>query len=408
MNIKIIPFSVKLISHTDNMIPVWVKSRDQFLSIEGDKVFDSTKNEYHLISDFKRDLIKMDISISYFDHITLEVTSSLLTRDLFYSFYGIIDGEWAKTHRLGNPTELTASDDIYDSDIDDKFYSIYQSWIDKFESGEETNFDTCRDYRPLTFSTTWMMTLCTKNLIKILSKIKQYLPESYSSKIISEFSKIPTIKDFLINIDRYTREDARIPTLLSNVNSPILDTEIGSILYSQFIRHEGMRVSGILEFANEVLSGKKRSSNDLIHIKVESTEARLKEILKLRTSWFAMTDNIHSKNTWGYFLENILTGDLEKDKPYLYYFDSEGNLDKSKITQFSIDDNLRIRKEGKSKLAYLPDAIALESRDLVIERIEKFGNSKLNQDYLQMFDKGYIKDNPTNPLRLQWESTKEK
>ena len=179
--------------------------------------------------------------------------------------------------------------------------------------------------------------------------------------------------------------------------------EIGSVLFSQLIRHEGVYVTGYADFMKRVFENPGEvwncSATFPVSIRFVSEE-RLMQIMKVRTSWFAVTDRWDDPNSWSAILKKYITGNLSRDKKYLHYFGDRGQFDPSTISQYSIDDNLRLHKGYK---AYLPDAFALESRDLVLERIRRFGDTPLLQDYLQMFDYGYVQDNPSNPLRRKWE-----
>ena len=49
------------------------------------------------------------------------------------------------------------------------------------------------------------------------------------------------------------------------------------------------------------------------------------------------------------------------------------------------------------------EKIREQTRKIVEQRIERYGTNPLMEDYLQIFDKGYVKDNPENPKRVKWE-----
>ena len=113
-----------------------------------------------------------------------------------------------------------------------------------------------------------------------------------------------------------------------------------------------------------------------------------------------MTDNWDSPNSWGVFLKDYITGNLQADTPYLKYFKPNGEFDPSSVLSYANETSIRVRKGNKTQL---PDAFVLQDKEILMERICRVGINPLLNDYLQMFASGYVIDNPKNSERLRWE-----
>lgn len=392
-------FSVKILSETRkwDMTDIFVKSRPQLLKMDGTDVYDNLGNVTSIF-DYNKKLIDFDLSLSYFPVYNLEVESSILFRDYFYSFNTL--GRWAFTHRNGMPEELYSSSEVYNED-EEGIYKEFKEKIKEWESGE-IDFDTARGYMPLSLSTRWHISISAKMLMRVLGQLHSEIGNCDTFRIIwTEFATL--FPEFIHLVGKYD-----YPNITEGYFPPTITKRIGFNLYAQLIRHEDVYVTGIGSFLDDYLKIFKinsptpsRTCNAPINVSISVPEKRWRDIIKTRTAWFSMTDNWGDENSWSIFLKDYITGDLQKDKPYLKYFDDNGNFDGSSISSYSIDDNLRVRS---GKTPYFPDAFALESRKIVLDRIASRGDNPLFQDYLQIFDKGYVRDNPENELRVKWES----
>lgn len=388
-------FKVRVLSQTNpnDMVDIFVKSRPSLLHKEGDYIVDNL-GEPFTIEEYKEKLVDFDLSLSYFETYNLEIESSILIRDFFYSFNS--KARWAFTHRNGMPETLYSSSECY-NEKEQKMYENFESKIKEWKDGE-IDFDTARQEMPLSLSTMWHIQLSAKEIVRILGYLHYYIGETQMFHVIwTEFSKI--IPRWIHLLRKYDHD-----SYTEGYSEPIITRKIGFNLYAQLIRHEDVYVSGIGEFLKQYNSTKfnpaNRKCKSLINVAISVSEQRWRQIIKTRTAWFSMTDNWGDRNSWSIFLKDYITGDLHNDIPYLKYFDESGEFDDSSIRAYAIDDNLRVRK---GKTPYFPDAFALESRDIILERIKARGDNPLFQDYLQIFDKGFINDNPENPLRKKWE-----
>ena len=386
-------FSVKVLSRTNSydMIDIFVKSRPSLLHTEGYHIIDNLGNS-STFQEYKERLIDFDLSLSYFETYNLEIESSILIRDFFYSFNS--KARWAFTHRNGMPETLYSSSECY-NEKEQEMYENFEEKIKEWEGGE-IDFDTARQEMPLSLSTMWHIQLSAKEIVRILGFLHYYTGESQMFHIIwTEFSRI--IPRWIHLLKKYDYD-----SYTEGYCEPKIHKSIGFNLYAQLIRHEDVYVSGIGKFLRDYTTHflpSRRKCKSQISVSISVSDERWRQIIKTRTAWFSMTDNWGDPNSWSTFLQDYITGDLKEDKRYLKYFDDMGRFDDSSIRSYSIDDNLRVRK---GKTPYFPDAFALESRDIVLQRIESRGDNPLFQDYLQIFDHGYIHDNPDNPLRRKW------
>ena len=388
-------FSVKVLSSTDekDMVKVFQLSRPQLLHYQDGWITDSEGNILGSDLSYLKKLIDFDLSLSYFPVYNLSIESSILIRDFFYSFNTL--GRWAFTHRNGMPKLLYSSSEVYDQD-EEETYNIFRSKIDEYKS-DEIDFDTARGYMPLSLSTQWSISISMKELIRILGYLHSYIGECETFHIIwlGFMRGIPSFSRWSHLIAKYDYDSFTDYSL-----NLITHKDIGFNLYAQLIRHEGVYASGIGEFLIDYLDTRANNiCSSPIKVDVYASPKRWREVLKVRTAWFSMTDNWGDPNSWSIFLKDVLTGDLDTDKPYIKYFNDLGRFDDSSIKSYSIDDNLRVRR---GKTPYFPDAFALQSRKIIEDRIKARGDNPLFQDYLQIFDK-YCTDDPDNELRKKWE-----
>lgn len=412
MKIDTKDMSVEVISCTSNLdiVKAWVASRSQFLSIDDGRVYDKTSDTYTDVDKYAEKLIKMDLGFNYFANITLRINASILFREYMYSFSDY-RGKWAETARYSNPNELNLSSEavaLFDEICNvDRVVENYVEAVEKYESGLNKQFDNTRELMPIFTQRMFQISLPVKLLIRILGHFKYLasmapgLNEMWK-KIWLAFAKVPELEHWLPLIRKYSVKDLEM-SLTTAMGEPT--TEVGFVLYSQLIRHEGIQVKGFDNFLVNLGYDSFKPTGDCrqtLKIAIDDPCQRMVDILRLRTSWFAVTDgDWNSTNTWGALLKKFLNGDLDHDKKYLKYFD-KNTLEflPSSVDSYSLDDDLRLHKGYD---AYFPDAFSLQSRKIVEQRIERYGMNPLMKDYLQMFDEGYVKDNPKNPKRVKWE-----
>jgi len=411
---------IETVNHTSDLeiLKSWIKSRDQFLEIIYDddgvtptSVHNKKTEEIFPIGEYVAELMEMDLGFNYFCNITLDMTTSVALRDFIY-MHQEYKGKWAKTNRYETKKEFIASAEAVDPKKDAQAFETYIKVTHDYENGLEPNFDRARETMPLSFQVNYQISLPVKQFVKILASIYINLPWMWSSIYVACYNNLqlrPWLKFIgkYLNVEEVTKyrigKANKVYTLKQFRALYTRKLRVGSVLYSQMIRHENMMTAGYIEHLqslrkNKVIPNCAAEFDCYISI----SESRLTEILKIRTGWWAVFDDWNSNNTWACFLRQFIPegADLEEYKKYLMFFDSKGNFHPELITRTGIDDGLRLHKGYN---AYFPDALALECRDLVIQRINRYGNNPVLGLYLQMFDKGYVRDNPNNIHRQKWE-----
>lgn len=411
------PLSVRVLSITPKreVVRTWVDSRPWFLSFvtrdEVEHVYDNTNHTFTPVDEYFDKLLKQDMAYMYFSNVTLEIHGSILLRDFFYQFN--FEGKWAKTNRYVVPEEFSSSSEIPMDSYEESLYEEYLSATDRFNRGEITDLDKLRTKMPLSFRTSWQMSMTVKYLVRILGyMIRNLGVNQFTTEVWSAFASCPELEPYLSLIGKYhLYDDPLLPSV--NAEERMSDERycnltwsdrIGCTLFSHVIRHEGVKVGGFTAFVKSYISNDPtidRTVNATFPVSFTVDKKRWKEILKIRTAWFALVRDFSDCNNWGWILKDYLNGDLEHDKKYLKYFDDKGNFLPEQVHSYSMDEDLKVRKGSRGQL---PDAFALESRKILMERVEDQGMNPLLSDYLQMFDNGYVKDNPENTLRKRWES----
>lgn len=409
---------VRVVSCTSDfdIVKAWVASRSQFLSIvdiDGEPhVRDCTSSVLTSVNDYARNLIKMDLGFNYFAHITLRIKSSILLREFFYSFPEY-RGKWAETARYSNPDVLDISSEAADLfDNEELARREYIQAVSDYENHKTDQFDKTREKMPLSTQRMFQISLPIKMLMRILGQLHYICQKSSNPRLIGmwrkvwlAFSEVKELQNWLPLIGKYSGYDKEMSLELKEEGQ----FKVGMVLYSQLIRHEGIKVSGFENFLldKNLSSMENPNCKATLPIHIDDPNDRMIEIVRLRTSWFAVTDgdwgSEDASNTWGCILKKYIKGDFNKNKKYLKYFkkvDDTYVFDPDSVEEYSLDDDLRLHKGYN---AYFPDAFALESRKIVEDRIKRYGMNPLMKCYLIMFDCGYVKDNPDNPKRKKWE-----
>ena len=414
--VEVKPLTIKVIDCDNGIVPIintWVNSRPELLSftIRSDDyiVTDKTTNEEYNIYEYFKKLLKQDSSFMYFSCVTLEVRGSLFLREYLYSFNYL--GKWAKTNREKLPSNPCASSEAY-SKQDDKLFKLYNEKYSKFVSGEIKDSDEAKSYLPLSTQTVFQMKLSIKELMRIIGYafnrfgVCNFTKELWSAIVDSDFY----FNDFLPLVGKYANYvDPQFPQEIKENHEKMYDEAFGYIqyfntigytLYSHLIRHEGLKVDGYISFMKQYLEGKsERNSRATFPIRVVTFKERWEEIIRIRTAWFALVRDFKDKNNWGWILKDFITGDLDKDMKYLKYF-KDGKFDENSIRDYSVDEDLKTRKNNRYQL---PNAFALESKAILEQRISEQGMNPLFKDYLEIFNRGYVMDNPNNELRRRYE-----
>jgi len=423
---------VEITSLSDSMdiLKSWVDSRSKFLEIRelapymGMSQYDIYNHETKEVVDsdinhYLKDVMKMDLAFNYFQNAIFKMTTSVFIREFFYTF-NEVKAKWATTQRYSTQKEMIASSEaVLDKAKVDKAFKEFEEYTDKYNKGEITQFDHVREKMPLAYQVNYQFSCPVKQFIKMCSSLLSTVGESsviwrefYAS--LYEAFNTPELKYWLDNLSKYlgtdectkytlTRNDCYSEDIIKSFNH----VTVGPVLYSQLIRHEGLTVLGYPEFMKRYISD--NSVYNCSHefpIVFHASKSRILQIIRTRTEWFAVYDDWNSHNTWAAILREFIPegADVDSYKRYLKVFNDKGEYDVTLAGVHDVDDSLRLHK---GYTAYLPNALVLEDRSIVEERIKRYGHNPVTDMYLQMFDKGYVKDNPNNPYRIKWNNLKE-
>lgn len=402
-----------------DILKTWVDSRPAFLRMNKRKVWNIKTGEKWNLDEYYNQVMEGDLAFNYFQTATFKMSTSVMIRDFFY-MHQEYKGKWATTQRFDVQKDMVCSTELDQGDLTVKTFEIFKAMTDRYNEKHDIPFDKVREKMPLAYQVHWQCSMPIKQFIKILAHLllivgpqckmwKEIWAECYSSDILRPW--LSKITKYMNCEETYRYSIERLPMLYETKTMAQKEYQdigqIGSVLFSQLIRHEDTWVAGYPEFMKRVLSMTIESEKlpDCcleFDARLKQSPIRRQEMLKVRTSWFACTDDWSSNNTWAAILRRYIPdGSKLKDmKKYFKCFDANGNFDVKELGKFDFDDSLRLYKGYN---AGFPNAFQLESRDIVLQRIKKNGDNPLLQLFLQFFDDGYVKDNPENPYRKQWE-----
>lgn len=386
-------------------IKTWTRGRKKFLKTIGNFVYDNTQHKFIPMSKYAKQLSDMDLAYEYFDVCVFDMSTSILIREFFYTF-NEYKAKWATTQRYSTEKCFTLSNEAFLINPLKQIEAIYNfmELTEKFNKGELSKFDGVREHMPLSFKVNYQFCMSKKQFVKCLAVLAKLVgvDSPLFREVYMATYKNKCLRDKLNHIDKYCNELDEF-TKYDLKETDEKDITCGMVLYSQLIRHEGVTCKGYWNFIRSYCHSSDYSDcSSEFPIKIDWSESRRAEIIRIRTSWFAVTDDWYSNNTWACLLRKYITEenpDIDNYKWMFSWFSKDGEF-VNNLGVHGLDDNFRLHKGYK---AYFPNAFILESRDLVEQRIKREGVNPLLRMYLQMFDKGYIKDNPNNPYRIKWE-----
>lgn len=405
-----------------DILKTWVDSRSKFLEIklENDRniIYNHETNEVvdNDLQHYLKDVMKMDLAFNYFQNAIFKLKTSVLLRDFFYTF-NEVKGKWATTQRYSTQKTMVASSEAaYDKKKTDKAFEEFIDFTNKYNNGEIEQFDHVRERMPLAYQVDYQFSCPIKQFIKMCSALlvivgetspiwREFYPALYANEVL---------RPWLDNIAKYTNTDECHK--YSKVDNDMFDDDlivehfhhvtVGPVLYSQLIRHEGVTAIGYPEFMKKFMTDDKvYNCCAPFDLSFYCSKSRLLQIIRTRTEWFAVYDDWNSCNTWAAILKNFIPegADIDEYKKYFKVFNDKGEYDVSLAGVHDVDDSLRLHKGYN---AYLPNALVLEDKSIVEERIRRYGHNPVTDMYLQMFEKGYVKDNPDNVYRKKWNEIK--
>lgn len=415
MSYKVSPLEIKVdINDKYSVLHTYVRSKSMLISEVGPFVHDKSSSQgKHWIpkSKYQDKIIHDDLAHNYFEFAIFKFKSSILLRDFFYTFTET-KAKWATTQRFSKLDNVVVSSEAVHIKDNDIAFAEYEDAIKKFHSGEIKIFNKAREMMPLSHQVEWQIGMPMKQFIRCLAVLLHNLGQNdpmwkevyvtcYKNKVIRPWLDLLPKYMHVNEINEYTYID---PLPYNKKDAIVINP--GMILYSHLIRHEDTRCIGFMDFMKDIVKGNFEgvpNCNQSFKCTIVTSPIRWRATIRTRTAWFAITDDWNSNNSWSLILKKYIKEKHPKIEDYKWmfaFFDENGNFDNSAEVD-SVEDGLRLHKGYNNDF---PNAFTLQSRDIVLQRIAKFGNNPLMEMYLQVFDHGYIKDNPHNEYRLRWES----
>lgn len=379
---------LKLINkNTDNIRDVWKISRPMLSDNEI-----PNRNE----------LISMNLPVSSFETYTIEVTSTILFRDLMLTFRPLI-AAWAQSLRI---KKFEYGELSLDEDSESQEASLYlNTCINRVKSGEIQDY--VKEDLPWSTETTYVISLDFRTFQNIVFTLLEHQVKGcYKWYDFFKSSTGLTDKDFakLNKADLYrlvslTKEEKELPYGDSGGYMHALKANVLPNLMAQFIRMQTHTVKNglwnlVLEHGVEAIECK-RMSDTPVDVIAYLDDDSFKRIVSIRTCSFAQMDK-ESKGSWSSVLKPI----VEKMSPQEFMMQLPCKGDKTKC---------RIQKDMEIKLSHkdenLPCAILLDNPYLIDNRINKFkSDSEVMKKWVSI--KPLIKIDVNNKDNLEYHSDK--
>ena len=356
---------------------LWLKSREAIIEYDGDDIIVGGQRDD--LDAYTSKILKMNLQYNNFPFFIFEIQGSLLSRDVFFNCTEI--SQWATSTRFFHSLSNEINYDAFSISSEYKGKSEDQMLTFLKLMKSESNPDKARLEMPYSLSTRYWIGLNLKTLVSFLGLLKIKLPffyETYGKLILDQ---VPEVEELIPNfVDdiywKYFNPDNSPKDSKSIVNDYIhLHTNMGMILYSQFLRQSSATTSGLYSYLSDdsekIPVGKTR-----IPIYHTSHLKRFMRTVSNRTCAFSMSDD-KSENSWYHILEPYLKDmDLEEFKSILPCKYDKNQL---KFCKFREDIKFRNNKFEKN----LPCPMLACNVGIAEERY-KNSDTSLNKLYLEL------------------------
>lgn len=349
-------------------------------------------------SDFDLDLYgSMDIGFNSLCTLTFEITSSIIFRDLLLTIRPI--AAWARSSRatpfkrehmeISAEFKGLASEDGIDEAIA------------RVEAGEPQ--DTARESLPMTMSTKFTVSMDFRTvcgLVKMLKEVDADLYNIYGKKFVTAIKDIPGFKKNRVPSfsDKYLPNTQELKRMsgLDLLHDFVSGAYIMKMAFmSQFIRNTHASIKSGLWLVCKKEGYMNLSSmmqGDRVPVYFYMNSGAYDGLMCMRSHWFADW----SEDMWGSMVGDYIEG-MTVEEFWKWIPSGDGKKD-----PYEHDMLHRIKCEDPN----LPCPIALENPLLIHERVKLFGMNPVVAKYMELFIEGFVKDNPDNKLRKQYEFNK--
>lgn len=309
-------------------------------------------NELVNLYEYKKRIDKMNLQYNNLDTLIYEITGSCLFRDILFNINKI--AQWAQSNRF--LFSILNEDARYDEDnyaVSAEYEGIPE-WENQFLSymmaiSNDDVVDHNRLEMPYSISSTFWIGINKKTLLDLLSFLKNYSPffyEVYGVQFNIPESVIPIEPSSAIS-QYVLKSPEKFEEMSVNIQgTQIVNSKMGLILYSQFIRQADTRVAGLYneiihenadEFKHKVFKG-----GTIINIHYVADITKAMSTVRTRLCAFAMSSG-DDPCSWSYFINNFLP---EKLSPEVFKSMLPCKFDGCKLIDCKFKDDVKFRNEG--------------------------------------------------------------
>lgn len=343
------------------------------------------------------EFVKMNMPISQFKRYVLHIESSILFRDLMFTFRPIV--AWARSNRTSPYTrggKRLAIDEI--SYIDkSKFRSAkdkLETVFDLVDKGEQQDF--INNKMPMFVSTEYCMDIDLRQLINIVYTFESHCHkyfEIFYGALSREITQFPNLYESAFKVDLFnkvsiTDEEKNYGEVHEQIGGMhMIKVRIAHNLQGQFIRqHSSIIKNGLWNLASEDLSNLIDKTGEMeIDVICYLLHEQLFNLSSTRSCWFAKMDH-EDNNSWSYVLKDYIK--KLDPKQFLQQLPCQGKCDRCKI-------KADMMPKIYHKEINPPCPIFLENPYIIDQRVEQYNSdSEIMKKWMEC--KKYIRFNPNN------------
>ena len=384
---------------------LWLKSRQWIITdLEGNKFMvdlcptsdwelripDKFKvgNEEVTKESYSSRINNMNLQYNNFETYVYEIQGSCLFRDILFNINRI--STWAQSNRFLFSIldeESTVDEDSYAVSSE---YEGIKEWEDQFDNYMDAILadkvvDHNRIEMPYSISSTFWIGVNKKTILDFLSFLRKYAPffyEVYGRQFGFTDSEIPIEPS--AGITQYVLKDPDefIESKFENQGTQIINTKMGLILYSQFIRQADTRCVGLF---NEIMHGnpdefihKVFKGGTILKVHYVADIDKVMSTVRTRLCAFAMSSG-NDPCSWSYFINKFLPSGLTPSE-FIKYLPCK--FDGHKLTECKFLDDVKFRNEGLER-SNCPCPIYSGSIDDAVTKNQRDRN-KISDYYLKL------------------------
>lgn len=302
---------------------------------------------------------KMNLQYNNMETCVFEIEGSCLFRDFLFNINKI--GQWAQSNRflfsiLDETERLNPANYKVSSE-----YAGIGEWEAQFEKymeliKSESVVDFNRLEMPYSISSTFWISVNKKTFLDILSFMKYRVPflyEVYGKMLLDsvDLSESDIPKSPSVALTQYILKDMDnfIESNISVNGTHIVNSKMGLVLYSQFIRQADTKISGLYnelihsdpdKFKHKVFKG-----GTVLNIQYVADIDKIKSTISTRMCAFAMSSGT-GPDSWSYFINKFLPKGISRN-PEEFLKLLPCKFSGRDLIDCPFRDDIKFRNEGK-------------------------------------------------------------